>query len=159
MAACVNVCFFDTARSRGRGSVDGVEGNSCAYYTAGGSNSRRAQGVVRGIIGDARTARIARVVGSRELVVGGHGWVPSVSCVVVGRGGRRVAGGSPRASSGQKLANRASISISTRRRTAEKPQERVLFQLTRRLQAVTNQGALLDIYIYNLYIIYVYEYI
>ena len=71
------------------------------------------------------------------LVVGG-----SVSCVVVGQGGAQVAGGSPVASLDQNEPFVRRIRMGTRRRTPMNQQERVLFQLTRRLQAVSKQGAL-----------------
>ena len=66
----------------------------------------------------------------------------SVSYVVVGRGGAQVAGGSPVASLDQNEPFVPRIRMGTRRRTPMNPQERVLFQLTRRLQVVSNQGAL-----------------
>ena len=66
----------------------------------------------------------------------------SVSCVVVGRGGAQVAGGSPVASLDQNEPFVRRIRMGTRRRTPMNQQERVLFQLTRRLQAVSKQGAL-----------------
>ena len=76
--------------------------------------------------------------GGEDIFFSGRG---SVSCVVVGRGGRRVAGGSPVASLDQNEPFVRRIRMGTRRRTPMNQQERVLFQLTRRLQAVSKQGA------------------
>ena len=77
--------------------------------------------------------------GGEDIFFSGRG---SVSCVVVGRGGAQVAGGSPVASLDQNEPFVRLIRMGTRRRTPMNQQERVLFQLTRRLQAVSNQGAL-----------------
>ena len=77
--------------------------------------------------------------GARTFFFSGRG---SVSCVVVGRGGAQVAGGSPVASLDQNEPFVRRIRMGTRRRTPMNQQERVLFQLTRRLQAVSKQGAL-----------------
>ena len=77
--------------------------------------------------------------GGEDIFFSGRG---SVSCVVVGRGGAQVAGGSPVASLDQNEPSARRIRMGTRRRTPMNQQERVLFQLTRRLQAVSRQGAL-----------------
>ena len=111
-----NVCFFGTARSRGPGvpraccvlvvhatpssgrnvASMALEGNSsrpigdgmCVFITQHAITAAHGGGRRRGIMGDARTARIARVVGSRGLVVGGHGRVPSRRALdLVGHGG------------------------------------------------------------------------
>ena len=73
--------------------------------------------------------------GGEDIFFSGRG---SVSCVVVGRGGAQVAGGSPVASLDQNEPFVRRIRMGTRRRTPMNQQERVLFQLTRRLQAVSH---------------------
>ena len=105
-----------------------MEASSAAWW-------RRASSRKSEIMALAAWFGISDPCGSTAPVLG------SVSCVVVGRGGAQVAGGSPVASLDQNEPFVRRIRMGTRRRTPMNQQERVLFQLTRRLQAVTNQGA------------------
>ena len=106
-----------------------MEASSAAWW-------RRASSRKSEIMALAAWFGISDPCGSTAPVLG------SVSCVVVGREGRRVAGGSPVASLDQNEPFVRRIRMGTRRRTPMNQQERVLFQLTRRLQAVSKQGAL-----------------